>query len=245
LVKNSKAKVKRTFQKYGIDLTEEVTIPSLDSFQTREEFNKWKEKTGSFTNRNNQRFQFVKNEHGVVASKSLLNEISRNRNREIRVAEQKLKDMENKPVYHKGELVSRQGLEILKLAGPDRAGIHIPKQFNFKDVRSRGRLDDLLKTTRKRADPNFFDKRTSKMHEVFIEELEKAFNSDSNWLVDKIKSMSPDDFIDMYKMYTSFDFQIFYILKYVNEGEQDKYLREMERDFERYEREEQPRLKEF
>jgi hypothetical protein len=49
----------------------------------------------------------------------------------------------------------------------------------------------------------------------------------------------------MYKMYPSFDFQIFYIMKYVNESEQDKYLREMERDFERYEREEQPRLKEF
>jgi hypothetical protein len=98
LVKNSKAKVKRTFQKYGVDLTEEVSIPSLDSFQTREEFNEWKEKAGSFTNRNNQRFQFVKNEHGVVASKSLLNEISRNRKKEILLAEKKLKEIKANPV---------------------------------------------------------------------------------------------------------------------------------------------------
>jgi hypothetical protein len=237
LVKNSKAKVKRTFQKYGVDLTEEVSIPSLDSFQTREEFNEWKEKTGSFTNRNNQRFQFVKNEHGVVASKSLLNEISRNRKKEILLAEKKLKEIKSNPVAHQ---------ELLKMAEPQRGGgVHIPKPFNFKEVRSKGRLEDLVESTKRRSDPKFYDKRTNKMYETFIDELEKAFNSDSNWLVDKIKSMSPDEFLDMYKMYPSFDFQIFYILKYVNESEQDKYLREMERDFERYEREEQPRLKEF
>jgi hypothetical protein len=237
LVKNSKAKVKRTFQKYGVDLTEEVSIPSLDSFQTREEFNEWKEKAGSFTNRNNQRFQFVKNEHGVVASKSLLNEISRNRKKEILLAEKKLKEIKANPVANQ---------ELLKMAEPQRGGgVHIPKPFNFKEVRSRGRLEDLVESTRRRSDPKFYDKRTIRMQEVFIEELEKAFNSDANSLVDKIKSMTPDEFIDMYKMYPSFDFRIFYILKYVNEGEQDKYLREMERDFERYEREEQPSVKEF
>jgi hypothetical protein len=237
LVKNSKAKVKRTFQKYGIDLSGEVEIPSLDSFETREEFNEWKEKAGSFTNRNNQRYQFVKNEFGVVASKSLLNEITRNRKKEILLAEKKLKEISENPSAKQ---------ELLKMADPQRGGgVHIPKPFNFKEVRSRGRLEDLLETTRRRSDPKFYDKRTSKMHEVFIEELEKAFNSDANELVNKLKSMSPDEFLDMYKMYPSFDFQIFYILKYVNENEQDKYLREMERDFERYEREEQPRLKEF
>jgi hypothetical protein len=93
----ARAKVKRTFQKYGVDLTEEVSIPSLDSFQTREEFNKWKEKAGSFTNRNNQKFQFVKNEHGVVASKSLLNEISRNRKKKFVLAERKVKRNKSKP----------------------------------------------------------------------------------------------------------------------------------------------------
>jgi hypothetical protein len=237
LVKNSKAKVKRTFQKYGVDLTEEVSIPSLDSFQTREKFNEWKEKAGSFTNRNNQRFQFVKNEHGVVASKSLLNEISRNRKKEILLAERKAKEIKEDPIAKQ---------EMLKMADPKRGGgIHIPKPFNFKEVRSKGRLDDLLETTKRRSDPKFYDNRTIKIHETFIRELEQAFNSDADWLIDKIQRMSLEDFSDMYKMYPSFDFQIFYIMKYVNEGEQDKFLKEMERDYLRYEREEQPSLKEF
>jgi hypothetical protein len=135
---------------------------------------------------------------------------------------------------------------MLKMAEPKRGGgVHIPKPFNFKEVRSKGRLDDLLETTKRRSDPKFYDNRTIKIHETFIKELEQAFNSDADWLIDKIQRMSLEDFSDMYKMYPSFDFQIFYIMKYVNEGEQDKFLKEMERDYLRYEREEQPSLKEF
>lgn len=176
----------------------------------------------------NLKYKFVKNEYGVVSSKSEINEITRNRNKEIRRAKEQLKK-------EKADPVKKQ--ELLKMANPSKAGIHIPKPFKFKDVRSRSRLEDVKESARRRSDPDFYPKRMTKMHETFIRELEEAFNSDANWLVDQIKNMNPDDFVELYKKYPSFDFQIFYILKYVDEWYQHKYLLEMVRDFKRYERE--------
>jgi transcription-repair coupling factor (superfamily II helicase) len=228
LVKNTKAKVRRTLQNFGVDLSDEVEIKGLEDIKTRKEFNEFKQNLESFTNRNNLKFQFVKNEFGVVATKSELNEITRNRNKEIRVAKEKLKQEKKDPIRKQ---------ELLKMADPSRAGIHIPKPFNFKEVKSRTRLEDIAETSKRRSDPEFYNKRSEKMKDTFIRELEEAFNSDANYLVEQLKTMNPDEFLDLYKKYPSFDFQIFYILKYVDDFEQNKYLLEMVRDFKRYERE--------
>lgn len=221
----------------NVDIKSFADIPSLDSFQSRSEFNKWKQQQESFTNRNNQRYKFVKNEFGVAASQSLINEINRNRNREIKAAKEELKKRKKDPKVKQ---------ELLKMAKPDSLGVHIPKKFNFKEVRSNLRLEDIMETTKRRSDPEFYPKRMVKMQETFINELEKAFNSDANWLIDKIREMSPDEFLNMYGKYNSFDFRVFYILKYVDEFEANKYLHEMERDFERYQTDERAKdLKDF
>jgi hypothetical protein len=56
------------------------------------------------------------------------------------------------------------------MAEPKRGGgVHIPKPFNFKEVRSKGRLDDLLETTKRRSDPKFYDNRTLKFMKHLLE----------------------------------------------------------------------------
>ena len=94
LARNAKAKVRRTFKNYGIDLTGEVDIPTLDDFKTRKQFNEWREKVESFTNRNNLNYQFVKNDFGVSASKKELNDIARDVKKAQRLADQKIKEIE-------------------------------------------------------------------------------------------------------------------------------------------------------
>ena len=51
LVKNAKSKVRRVQKNYGIDLSKEIELPSLESFETRKQFNEWKQKQSSFLNR--------------------------------------------------------------------------------------------------------------------------------------------------------------------------------------------------
>ena len=53
LVRNTKAKISRTKSKYGVNLSSEVNIPSLDKFSTRKEFNAWNNDQERFTNRGN------------------------------------------------------------------------------------------------------------------------------------------------------------------------------------------------
>jgi hypothetical protein len=246
LAKNSKAKINRTLKNYGINLSNEVFIPSnIESFKTRKEFNEWKEKAGSFTNRNNQRFQFLKNEFGVVASKSEINKIKRDTKKAQRIAETIIKEREQKPIIHNGKIVSTHKQEMLKMAHPNRGGFHVPKDFDFNAIRTPKRLEEVKENMEKRSKGEFYSKRTEKMYETFIQELEEAFNSDANDLVEKLRNMNPDDFLDMYQMYNSFDFMTFYTMKYSDEEQQNVFLRRMERDVERYEKGEQYSLKGF
>jgi hypothetical protein len=246
LAKNSKAKVKRTIKNYGIDLSNEVSIPdNIESFKTRKEFNEWKEKTGSFTNRNNQRFQFVKNDFGVVASKSEISKIKRDTKKAQRIAETLIKEREVKPIIHNGKIVSTHKQEMLKMAHPNRGGFHVPSDFDFSKVRSKGRLEEVKENMEKRSKGEFYSKRTQKMYDTFLRELEMSFNSDADDLIEKLKKMNPDDFLDMYQMYNSFDFMTFYSTKYSDEEQQNVFLRRMERDVERYEKGEQYSLKGF
>src|SRR5690625_7488212 len=57
LQRNTKAKINRVKKNYGVDLEGEIPLPDLSEFQTRKEFNEWKELQSSFTNRANTEYQ--------------------------------------------------------------------------------------------------------------------------------------------------------------------------------------------
>src|SRR5690625_5284905 len=76
----------------GVDLEGEIPLPDLSEFQTRKEFNEWKELQSSFTNRANTEYQFVKNEYGVVASKREIYQVEQATKRAQRVADRKIQE---------------------------------------------------------------------------------------------------------------------------------------------------------
>lgn len=211
LVKNTKAKISRTKKKYGIDLTNEIELPPLESFQTRKEFNEWKRKQESFTNRANQNYQFVKNKYGIVASKAKINEIEKNTKEAQRIVDEQREEIEDKPFISGGKQYGTVGQRMQILSPSQVTGISRPSDFNFDDVRSYARLRTLDEGMAEKATPDYYDRRMSKMHQNFIEIVEKSFNSDwlSDKLVERLKKIPPDDFFELYLTFNEISFEYF------------------------------------
>jgi hypothetical protein len=210
LVRNSKAKISRTKKNYGIDLSNEVDLPSIDAFQSRKEFNAWREKLQSFTNRHNQRYQFVKNKHGVVATQSELTKIELANARERRIAERIIKEAKEKPFIQGGKVQGTQEQRMLQMGRPNAGGINVPKKFDFNKMRSRRDLEKKKERAEERGSVRYYNKRMEKMKVNFLDQLNEAFNSDAESLADKIKKMPAQDFYELYLMFDEFDFNIFY-----------------------------------
>lgn len=251
LTKNAKTKIRNVNKKYGINLEGEVEFKKIGEFQTRDEFNKWKQKQASFTNRNNLNYQFVKNEYGVVISKSRKNAIERDIKKVQRAVDRETKRRENMPFISGGKVQGTVGQRMLQMARP--MDLHRPKDFNFGGIKTYQRLRDIENNMRKKSDPKHMTTRTEKMREIFIETLERTFNSDADELIDKLRALSPQDFYDMYQVVDEFDFDYYdpspqdgYDSQMVDEGNKLRELRNLEAGYERYMRGEYgPSLKDF
>jgi hypothetical protein len=248
LVSKAKRKIRDVNKKYGVDLTGEVEFKKIGEFNTRQEYNEWKEKQQSFTNRNNLKYQFVKNQYGTVASKSEINKIQRDVKRAQNLADQANKALVNKPrIAHGGQVAGTLGQKMLQMKRPNAGGIYRPKDFDFKDIRSRTRLEEIEKNIEKRANPKYRDERTERMRDRYIEKLQNTFNSDADRLVELIMLMDVDEFYDMYQMVDEFDFNEIYIEEMLSElGMQTGDLTERLEDYvKRYMRGDFPSLKDF
>src|SRR5699024_3422087 len=128
LVRNTRAKIRRTERNYGIDLSDEVRLPSsIDEFSTRKDFNEWKQEMSSFTNRANTNYQFVKNKYDVVASKKQLFKIEQDTKEAQRIAKEEIQKHLDKPVYHKGKKIGTVEDRTLHMSTPDVTGVRVPK----------------------------------------------------------------------------------------------------------------------
>lgn len=210
LRKNSRAKIRRTKKKYNIDLENEIPLPDLESFETRKEFNEWKKLQKSFTNIGNTEYQFIKNKYGVVASKRELYQIEQDTKKAQRLADKKIKEQENKPLYHKGEKIGKIKDRTMYMKESDVTGIHRPKDFDFSKVRNIRRLKDIQESMNKRKDEEYYDERNARMLENFMRTLEGHFNSDSDDLIKELKEINPDDFYGLYQSnFYIFDFNLY------------------------------------
>lgn len=234
MVRNSKSKIRRTANNYGIDLSDEVELPSINNFKTRSQFNEWKEKQQSFTNRSNLNYQFKKNRYDVVASKSTLNQIEMNTRIAQRLADQKRKQLANKPFISGGRQQGTVEQRMLQMGRPNVAGYSRPKDFNFERVRNERDLDRIFDNIKKKADPENYNDRMEKMRENYIRKLEEDFNSDANDLIDKIKSMPADEFYEMYLIHDEFDFDAFYTNDDLMGDGSEKLIKVLERYVDNY-----------
>lgn len=212
LVRNTKAKIRRTIKNYGIDLSDEIEIPSIEDFKTRNEFNRWKERQASFTNRANLHYQFKKNPYGVVASKKRIADIQRDNKQAQQIADKLIESAKEKPFISGGKEQGTVEQRMLQMARPNAAGVYRPPDFDFDKIRSEYELRRKEQNLKKRADEQYYDERMERMKENFIKLLEESFNSDADELIEKIKDIPAEDFYEMYLMFDEFDFDLYYTL---------------------------------
>lgn len=210
LAKNTRAKLKRTLENYNVDLSGEINIPPLMSFETRAEFNKWKNEQTRFTNVGNLKYQFVKNKYGTVATKQEILKVqmdTRNAQRIAKELQDKFKDL---PFKVGGQEVTTMEQRMLQVARPNIAGIYVPSDFDFNKMSDRRYFESRMLSMEKRANPNLLDERMVKMQENFIESLFISFNSDADTLTLEILKLSPLEFFELYMTNDEFDFNVFY-----------------------------------
>src|SRR5690606_8337479 len=103
LVRNAKAKIRRTDKNYGVDLSRQVKLPDINNFSTRSEYNQWKQEMERFTNRYTKEFQFVKNAKGVVANKQQLYDFKKANEKARTLAIKKNEKIKNEPYFVGGK----------------------------------------------------------------------------------------------------------------------------------------------
>lgn len=203
-VRNTRAKLNRVLREHEIDLSNDINIPSLESFSSRKELNQWVRNVQSFRNRANRHYQFVKNEYGVSASKSRLDKIEKLNKKAQKLADEQIQKYEDKPFISGGKEQGTVGMQR-----PNKTGIYRPKDFNFSEVRSEQRLREIEQAMGEKSVPLYYDERMERMKTNFIEALSGSFNSLADGLIGEIKNLNADVFYQLYLEFDEFDFDYF------------------------------------
>lgn len=207
LVKNARAKIRRVQKNYGIDLTDEIQIPSLEDFNFRSELNATKQRLSSFTNRNNLTYQYKKNEYNFVASKREIFKVEEETRRAIAKAKEEKKRVEELPFTSGGREQGTVGKQAGQLKEGRYTGITIPGEFDFSNVKTRSQMMQKYEAMKKRNRDDYYDNKRSQLLENFITKLEISF-PDSDLVAEieeKLNSMDISDFYDMYQIMDEFD----------------------------------------
>jgi hypothetical protein len=196
LINNAKAKIRRVKKTHNIDLTDEIKLPSLSSFQNRKEFNNFKEDINKFNKGLKNDYKIVKNDKGDSFTRKEIKEYERKQKEAIRLAEE-----------HYSKMKTEEQKIFLKPSNLD-----IPKSKSWQDL-NRKAFDQRLENLTKRSDPQFFSERLDRFRDNYIKSLELSFNDSSRLqrVIDMINDIPPDYFLQLFKEKTKWlDFEVFY-----------------------------------
>jgi hypothetical protein len=196
LVRNAKAKMRRLQKQHGIDLTDEISLPSLSSFQNRKEFNNFKEDINKFNKGLKNDYKIVKNDQGVAFTKKEVKKYEQKQKEAIRLAEE-----------HYAKTKTEQQKIFLKPSNLD-----IPRKIDLNDISSRSNFNQRLENLTKRSDPKFFNERDERFKENYIKSIQGSFNENSMVasIVEMLEDIPADYLIQVYKDNLAlFDFEQF------------------------------------
>lgn len=182
----------------------------MEDFKTRKEFNRWKEEVRNFTNRANTKYQFQKNEFGVVASKREINEAKRATKQAQNLAKRLQKETAKKPLIVNGKKEGTLGQRMQQMGKPNVDGIFVPKDFDFDKIRTREQFELKSDSMNKRAQPDYLDKRQVAMKENYIKMISENYNSDGDKLIEEIQKINPSDFFELFLMHEELQFDFEY-----------------------------------
>jgi hypothetical protein len=196
LVRNAKAKMRRLQKQHGIDLTNEISLPSLSSFQNRKEFNHFKEDINKFNKGLKNDYKIVKNDQGIAFTK-----------KEIKIYERKQKEAIQLAEEHYAKTKTENQKIFLKPSNLD-----IPRKIDLNDIKTRENFKTRMENLTKRSNPDYFNERDELFKTNYIKSILGSFNEREvvNEIVELIQAIPADRFYDIYKEYIDyFDFELF------------------------------------
>ena len=196
LVRNAKAKMRRLKKDHGIDLTDEISLPSLSSFQTRKEFNNFKEDINKFNKGLKNDYKIVKNDQGIAFTKKEVKKYERKQKEAIQLAEE-----------HYAKTKTENQKIFLKPSNLD-----IPRKIDLNDIKTRENFKTRMENLTKRSNPDYFNERDELFKTNYIKSILGSFNEREvvNEIVELIQAIPADRFYDIYKEYIDyFDFELF------------------------------------
>jgi hypothetical protein len=196
LVRNAKAKMRRLQKQHGIDLTNEISLPSLSSFQNRKEFNNFKEDINKFNKGLKNDYKIVKNDQGVAFTKKEVKAYEKKQKEAIRLAEEHYEKTktENQKIFLKP------------------SNLDIPRKIDLNDIRTRENFKNRMENLTKRSNPDYFNYRDELFKTNYIKSILGSFNEREvvNEIVELLQAIPADRFYDIYKEYLEFfDFELF------------------------------------
>lgn len=192
LRRNAKAKLNRLRNKYNVDLQSEIPVPdSIDEFNTREQFNQWKELIGDFTSRRYTRWQFRENRFGVVQRVSDINRLQYASGRVQRQADRVIAELDKRIDDTDDPLLKE------RMFNRRNDSISRPATFNFQDVKSDFHFNRRLEQMEKRAEENYYDKRMKQMRDNYADIIERDLGRKSR-ASEMIRNLDPLDFYEIY-----------------------------------------------
>jgi len=210
IIRNMNSKINRTNKNFGVDITSELNMPSLESFKTRKEFNEWVEYGNKL--KYNQSFQFVKNKQGVVARKSDVNKLVRKQNAIINERKKLKKRIDKLPVImDKIKLtVGEKQLGLSEKEKRRRGYTRVPKKFNFNEMQSQEMYNKRKKQIEEKSDYKTEEKLRD-MKANYMRTVNESLNHDGYEIVKAINEMPDIQFYEMYMQNESdFGFEVWY-----------------------------------
>jgi hypothetical protein len=185
-----------------------IQTPKITEFKTKKEMKEWMEKAKKFTDRGYSRFQFTKNEEGLVISKQVEERANKNSDIAIESAKKVIESKKDLPIAG-GRTTLGERLEMQK--DDDVGGIRVPKAFEFDQIKTKRRLLEKLNNLEKRRKKDeYFNWRNQVYKEGFIETLRKAFNSDANDVVKMLETMDAGDLFNLSLQYDELSIDNYY-----------------------------------
>lgn len=211
---NGKRKYNRIVKKAPNAVNEmpEIYFPkNIHEFESRAQYNEWKETQRLFRVPNSARYDFVQNAYGTVSNRLRNTRIDRNTKKSQELAYEHIRRIESKVFYESGkETNSTVGQRMQQMARPSIAGIVPPTEFRFETIRSQRALDMREKRVKESADPRNLPRKTALMQKNFYELIEQVYGADGDHLISLLNKLDPDDFLRIYVQTSEFDFDLFY-----------------------------------
>jgi hypothetical protein len=185
-----------------------IKTPKLNEIKTKKELKEWMEKAKKFTDRGYERFQFIKNEDGLVISKQVNERAKKNADIAIEAAQKLIEAKKELPI-ERGRMTLGERLEMQK--DDDIGGIRVPKPFDFDSIGTKRRLLERLENLEKRrGKAEYFKWRNEVYKDNFMFVLKQAFHSSANDVLEMLDKMDSGDFFDMSLRYSEMSIDNYY-----------------------------------